>query len=79
MVFLFNRSKLRRHKGSLRGGFPTVVRNTSKLLEPCFAVLIPNVGFKPVFKPVAINLESSYSSFNSVLVDFFVRAKIIST
>ena len=37
-------------------GFPTTVRNPSRSLEPCFALLRPNVGFKPAFKPVAINI-----------------------
>ena len=54
-------------------GFSTAVRKTSIFSDPCFAVLIPNVGFKPVFKPVAINIEfsSSFNSFILVLVDYF--------
>ena len=36
--------------------FPTAVRKPLRLSDPCFAVFTPYVGFKPVFRPVAINL-----------------------
>ena len=52
--------------------FPTAVRKPSRLSDTCFAVFTPNLGFKPVFRPVAINLYySSITSFTSVLVDYF--------
>ena len=52
-------------------GFSAVVRNIIRFSYPYFVVLIPNVDFKPVFKPVAINIDfsSSFNSFSLVLVD----------
>ena len=54
--------------------FSTAVKEPSRLSDLCFAVFDPNIDFKPVFKPVALNLESSYSSFtscSSISVDCF--------
>ena len=69
--FLFGRSKCRHRKSSLRRVFPTAFRKPLRFSDPHFAFLRPNIGFKPVLKLVTINLESSSSSFNSVLVDCF--------
>ena len=44
-------------------GFSTAVRNYSRFSDPCFTDLNPNEIFKPVYKVVDINLDSS-SSFN---------------
>ena len=57
----------------LEEGFPTAVRKPSRLSDLYFTVLIKNVGFKPMFKPVSINLDSSssFTSFILVLVDCF--------
>ena len=49
----------------LEEGFYTAVKKPSWLSDPCFAVFNTNVGFKPVFEPVALNIESSYSSYTS--------------
>ena len=40
----------------LEEGFSTAVRKPYWLSYPCFAVFNPNVGFKPVFKTVALNI-----------------------
>ena len=56
----------------LEEGFSTTVRKPSRLSDPCFAVFNANVGFKLVFKLVAINLYSySISTFTSGLVQNF--------
>ena len=57
----------------LEEGIFNAVKKPLRLSDPCFAVFSPNVGFKPVFKPVALNLESSssFTSYSSVSVDYF--------
>ena len=67
----------------LKEHFSTAVRKPSRLSDTCLEVLIQNVKSKKVFKPVAINIDSSvssFTSFSSVLVDFFwSRQKSLST
>ena len=74
MVFLFGRPKRCRQKASLSRVFSTAVNKPSIFSDPYFAVMRKILGFKPAFKPVAINLDYSvfsFNSFNSVLVDCF--------
>ena len=59
-------------KSLLEESFSTAVRKHPRLSDPCFAVFIPNVVFKPVFRPVVINIEfSSITSLTSVSVVSF--------
>ena len=77
--FLVRAFKTSAFESILGKGFPTSVRKHSIFSYQCFAVLIPNVGFNLVFKPVAINLEYS-SLFNSVVWFWLIvscHAKII--
>ena len=70
LLFLFGRSKRQRRMDSLKRVLYTAVRNPSNLLELHSTVLRPNVWFKPVFKPLSLNIISS-SSCISFLVDHF--------
>ena len=70
LVLLFRRSKCRRWKSSLRRVTSTPAKNPSKSSDPLFEVLRPNIGFKPVFKPVDLNIVS-YSSIIKILVNYF--------
>ena len=81
VVFLFGCLKRRRLKSFLRRVFLATVKNPSRFSYPCFTVFIPNVVCKPLFKPVAINLDSSssFNLFSSVSVDLFGCAKILAT
>ena len=70
LVFLFRHSKHRHQKASLRRVISTTGIKPSILSEPYFVVLSTNIGFKPVFRPVDLNIVSS-SSYISLLVDCF--------
>ena len=70
LLLLFIPSKRRRQNASLRSVLSTAVRKSSRLSNPFFTVLKPNVCFKQVFKPLSLN-PVSYSLCISFLIDSF--------
>ena len=71
--FLVRAFKTSEFESLLDEGIFNDIRKPSRLSNPCFAVLIPNLSLKPVFKLAWINLDYfySFSLFSSVSVDFF--------
>ena len=69
LVFLFGWPNLRRRKASLRGVISTVDKELSRFFDTCLSVLRPYIGFRLVFKPIKLNLDS-ITSDSSCSVDW---------
>ena len=67
LVLLLDMLNWRHQKASLRRVPSTASNKISRFSKPCLDVLKKNVGFRPLFKPIKLNL-ASVSSERSCLV-----------